>query len=199
MGQPAAADVTTVLILADRVRVGLRRPARRLARAVSTPPRDGLFFRPFGRLHPRHDFPHVALLVDGRDHARSAASSRSATVIRHAAGGVRCSCRRSPRSSRSPCCVGASRSCAGPTGSGCTRCPSLLALAGWIYVFVSATSTSLILSTIWVVAGVVSFVIWARVNRAWPFGPLEVREPYLEEQRAERTEPAQVARDAVSA
>src|SRR4029078_9269488 len=26
---------------------------------------DGLFFRPFARLHPRHRFPHVALLVMG--------------------------------------------------------------------------------------------------------------------------------------
>ncbi len=76
---------------------------------------------------------------------------------------------------------------------------SLPALVGWIYVFVSATSTSLILSSAWVVAGVVTFPIWARVNRAWPFGPLEIREQYLDEQRARQTGPAQLVRDAVSA
>jgi hypothetical protein len=69
----------------------------------------------------------------------------------------------------------------------------------WIYVFVSATPTSLILSSAWIVAGVVAFLIWARVNRAWPFGPLEIREQYLDEQRAPQTEPSQPAPDAVSA
>jgi amino acid transporter len=77
--------------------------------------------------------------------------------------------------------------------------PSMLAMAGWIYVFVSATATSLILSTAWVAAGFVAFLIWARVNHAWPFGALEIREQYLDEQAAQPTEPAPPAPDAVAA
>ncbi|MGZ6372492.1 MAG: hypothetical protein ACXWL8_03775 [Candidatus Limnocylindria bacterium] len=69
----------------------------------------------------------------------------------------------------------------------------------WIYAFVSATPTSLILSSPWIVAGVVAFLIWARVNRAWPFGPLAIRGQYLDERRAPPTEPSQPAPDAVSA
>jgi hypothetical protein len=33
------------------------------------------------------------------------------------------------------------------------------------------------LSVAWVAAGVVAFLVWARVTRVWPFGPKEFREP----------------------
>ena len=33
-------------------------------------------------------------------------------------------------------------------------------------------------------AGVVAFLIWARIEREWPFGPRHVREEFLEEERA---------------
>src|SRR3954447_17727782 len=58
----AAADVTTVLILVTAfgsIFAGLLGGSRVPYNAA----RDGLFFRPFGRLHPRQHFPHVALLA----------------------------------------------------------------------------------------------------------------------------------------
>jgi amino acid transporter len=158
---------------------------------------DGTFFRVFGRLHHKYEFPHFALLAMGVVCAigtffnlatvigtlvavsvllQSVAQVVAVTVLR----------RRHPALRR-------------PYRQWLYPVPSLLALVGWIYVFVSATSTSLILSSASVVAGVVAFRIWPRVNRAWPFGPLEIREQYLNEQRARQTEPAQLARDAVSA
>ena len=60
----AAADVTTVLILITAfgsIYAGLLGGSRVPYNAA----RDGVFFRPFGRLHPRHRFPHVTLLVMG--------------------------------------------------------------------------------------------------------------------------------------
>jgi len=57
--------------------------------------------------------------------------------------------------------------------------PCVVALLGWIYVYVSASTMSLILSGAWIVAGLVVFAIWARINRCWPFAPVEIREAYL--------------------
>jgi hypothetical protein len=58
--------------------------------------------------------------------------------------------------------------------------------------------TSRILASVWIVAGVVALPNRARVNRAWPFGPLEIREQYLDEQRAQQTEPASAPPDIVA-
>jgi amino acid transporter len=59
-----AADVATVLILITAfasVLAGL--PGR--SRVPCNAARDKVFCPVFGRLHPRHDFPHIALLVMG--------------------------------------------------------------------------------------------------------------------------------------
>ena len=59
-----AADITTVLILVTAfgsVFAGLLGGSRVPYNAA----KDGVFFKPFGRLHPRHRFPHVALLAMG--------------------------------------------------------------------------------------------------------------------------------------
>jgi len=32
--------------------------------------------------------------------------------------------------------------------------------------------------------GAVAYLIWARYEKVWPFGPKEVREAFLEEQKA---------------
>ena len=68
--------------------------------------------------------------------------------------------------------------------------PSLAALAGWLYVYASATGTALIWSTVWLAAGVVAYLGWARYHHHWPFGPKQIREVFLEEQREH---PGQVA------
>jgi hypothetical protein len=61
--------------------------------------------------------------------------------------------------------------------------PSLVALAGWLYVYYSAGRTAIILSVSWLAAGLVAYLIWARVVRAWPSGPKLVREAYLDQQK----------------
>ena len=60
--------------------------------------------------------------------------------------------------------------------------PSLVALAGWTYVYVSAGRTPIIFSIVVLAAGIVAFLVWARFEREWPFGPKHVREAFLEEQ-----------------
>jgi amino acid transporter len=147
--------------------------------------RDRVFLGVFGRLHPRLDFPHVALLVMA---ALTAAGSfltlttvinmltTVAVLVQSVAQIVALTVlrRRQPGLRR-------------PYRQWLYPVPSLLALAGWLYVYKSATGLSIWLSVAWIVGGVLAFLGWARVNQSWPFAPPEVREAYLEEQHRTRT------------
>jgi fructoselysine transporter len=59
---------------------------------------------------------------------------------------------------------------------------SLAALAGWLYVY--ATVTALVWSAVWLAAGAVAYLGWARYHRSWPFGTKEIHEEFLEAQRS---------------
>ncbi|MFZ0043255.1 MAG: amino acid permease [Solirubrobacteraceae bacterium] len=179
----AAADITTVLILVTAfgsVFAGLMGGARVPYNAA----RDGLFFKPFGRLHPRHHIPHVALLVMGGITAvgsfftlttvinvllavfvivQAVAQIVALTVLR----------RRQPNLPR-------------PYRQWAYPVPSLLALAGWIWVYTSSGSTSIIFSLVVLAVGLITFFIWARAEGQWPFGPIEIHEEFIEEAAAER-------------
>jgi amino acid transporter len=67
--------------------------------------------------------------------------------------------------------------------------PSVLALIGWLYVFYATDRQSQLMSTGWIVLGLIAFLIWARFARQWPFGPKNVREVFLERQHAEDAAP----------
>jgi amino acid transporter len=176
-----AADVVTVLIAATAfasVFAGLLGGSRLPFNAA----RDGVFFRVFGRLHPRHNFPHVALLVMGLITAvgsffdlttvinllltvailvQSVPQIVALTVLR----------RRQPDLPR-------------PYRQWLYPLPSLIAVAGWAYVYESATLTSIVGSIVWLAAGIAVYLVWARAARTWPFAPVQVREEYLQRQHA---------------
>jgi amino acid transporter len=174
---PLAADIVTVLIIVTAfasVLTGLLGGSRVPFNAS----RDGVFFHVFGKLHPRDDFPHVALLAMGVVTAagsfldlttvinmltavavliQSVAQVAALTVLRRRQPGLR-----------------------RPYRQWLYPVPSLLALVGWTYVYVSASLSSILLSLAWIVGGVVVFLVWAKANRAWPFAPPEIHETYLE-------------------
>jgi amino acid transporter len=176
-----AADIVTVLIVITAfgsVFAGLLGGSRVPYNAA----RDRVFFGVFAKLHPTGGFPYVALLVMGVLTAagsllnlttvinmlttvavlvQSVAQIFALTVLR----------RRQPELHR-------------PYKQWLYPVPSILALAGWLYVYKSATGVSIVLSLIWIVGGVVVFLTWAKINRSWPFAPVHVREAYLEVQRA---------------
>jgi amino acid transporter len=58
--------------------------------------------------------------------------------------------------------------------------PSIVALAGWLYIYKSAGTHPILLSLAWLAAGGIAFLVWARAERTWPFGPKEIRESFLE-------------------
>jgi amino acid transporter len=177
-GRPAADAVTALILVTAMASVfaGLLGGSRVPYHAA----REGLFFAVFGRLHPKHDFPQVSLLVMGLITAvgsffmlttiinvllaviiwvQAVAQIVALTVLRRRQPGLR-----------------------RPYKQWLYPLPSLAALAGWLYVYASATVTALVWSTVWLAAGVVTYLGWARYHHSWPFGPVQVREAFLQAQ-----------------
>jgi amino acid transporter len=172
----AAASVFTVLIVVTAfasVFAGLLGGSRVPYQAAH----EKVFLSVFGRLHVRHGFPHVALVTMGVVTAvgtffdlndvinmlltatiivQSIAQIAALVVLR----------KRQPGLER-------------PYRQWLYPVPCVVALFGWLYVYVSASTPSLVLSGVWILAGLVVFVVWAKLNKSWPFAPVEVREAYL--------------------
>jgi amino acid transporter len=143
--------------------------------------REKLFFAPFGKLHPRLRFPHISLLVMGVVTAIACflplttiinalialtlftqfiAQIAALTILR----------RKQPGLKR-------------PYRQWLYPVPSILALAGWIYIFQASGWAAIRVAIGWTVLGIIAFVIWARVEHVWPFGPKEISEEFLQDQR----------------
>ena len=140
---------------------------------------EKVFLSVCGRLRAKHGFPHVALLTMGVvtaigtffDLSEVINMLLAATIIVQSVAQIAALVvlrRRQPGLAR-------------PYKQWLYPVPCVIALLGWIYVYVSASTASLILSGLWILAGIVVFAIWARANRSWPFAPVEIREAYLGE------------------
>ena len=192
-----AADVVTVLILITAlasVYTGLLGGSRVPFDAA----RDGVFFKSFGRLHPKHRFPVFGLLAMGAvttagfllaRHIDTSASHpplailitllTTVMVIVQAfaqIAAVTVLRRRQPHLAR-------------PYKMILYPLPSIVALVGWITIYAYADKANEGVHPIewsigWVVLGVIAFMIWANLEKTWPFGPKQVREQYLEAQQA---------------
>lgn len=57
--------------------------------------------------------------------------------------------------------------------------PTIIALVGWVYVYVSATWLSIALSAGWIVIGCLAFLVYARAEKTWPFGPKDIKETFV--------------------
>ncbi|MCQ4082324.1 APC family permease [Streptomyces sp. RB6PN25] len=186
------ADVVTVLILITAfasVFAGLLGGSRVPFDAA----RDKVFFRQFGRLHPRHRFPTLSLLTMGAitalafylsRHVGTSAKTPPLTVLITflttvmvivqafaQVASVSVLRRRQPHLER-------------PYRMWLYPLPSIIALAGWLTVYVFADRNNPGLHPIewslaWVALGCVAFVVWARTERTWPFGPKKIREDFL--------------------
>jgi amino acid transporter len=170
----AAADITTVLILVTAfgsIFAGLLGGSRVPYNAAV----DGVFFRPFARLHPRHNFPHVTLLVMGLVTAIGSFFTLTTVIsvllavfviVQGIAQVVALTVLRRNRPDLER-----------PYRQWLYPVPSIIALAGWAYVYASSGKTPIVFSIVVLAAGVVAFLVWARAERQWPFGPIPVSEP----------------------
>ncbi|WP_405805480.1 APC family permease [Streptomyces sp. NBC_00210] len=189
-----AAQIVTVLILITAfasVFTGLLGGSRVPYDAA----RDRVFFRPYGKLHPKHRFPMLGLATMGVVAAvgfligrhtdlatliqllttvmvivQALAQVVAVTVLRKRQPGLR-----------------------RPYRMWLYPLPSVIALVGWLVIYGYADKNSpgrhpIEWSLAWLALGCVAFVVWARYEKVWPFGPREVSEDYLTPQRT-GTEP----------
>jgi amino acid transporter len=171
-----AGDIVTVLIVVTAfasVFAGLLGGSRVPYEAA----RDKLFLPVFAKLHPKGHFPTAGLLVMGVITAiaslfplgvvinaltavivlvQSVAQIAALVVLR----------RRQPNLVR-------------PYRMWLYPVPLVVALVGWGFLYYSVDTLSKILSIAWVIVGVAAFLIWARAEQVWPFGPKEIKEEYV--------------------
>jgi amino acid transporter len=159
--------------------------------------KDGLFLPVFGRLHPRLNFPHIALLVMAAIMGIGSLFSLGNVIVMLTVVMVPVQAvaqiaalvilrRRQPGLKR-------------PYRMVLYPLPAAIALAGWLFVYYSSgwtfdptvtpTAKDYLLapgslSVYWLIAGIICFCLWARVERIWPFGPKQIREEFLSEERA---------------
>jgi amino acid transporter len=138
--------------------------------------KDRLFFPIFGRLHPKLNFPHVALLVMGVVTAIGTFLPldtvinllTAVMVLIQSIGQIAALItlrRRQPDLPR-------------PYRMWGYPIVAWIAAAGWLYIYVSSGLKMMLLSLAWLTCGIVAFLIWARAERSWPFGPKEIREEF---------------------
>ncbi|PXX12106.1 APC family permease [Mycolicibacterium moriokaense] len=58
--------------------------------------------------------------------------------------------------------------------------PTIVALVGWVYIYISASWLSIGLSACWILVGTIAFLIYAKAEHTWPFGPKEVKEAFVD-------------------
>jgi amino acid transporter len=128
---------------------------------------DGCFFKVFGKLHPEKQFPHVSLLLIGG--LSIACSFLSLQTVIDALvtmrilvqfigqiGAVRRLRHLKPESER-------------PFRMWLYPLPALVALAGWIFLFVTSGKQLMLYSALALGAGVMAFLVWSWRRRSWPF------------------------------
>jgi amino acid transporter len=128
---------------------------------------DGNFFKVFGRLHPTKPFPHISLLVVGAVSIvcslfslglviDALITTRILVQFIGQIGAVALLRRRRPDR------TGSYRMWLYPL-------PSLLALAGWIFVFVTSDVRVVLFGLATLLIGVLVFLAWSWGARRWPF------------------------------
>lgn len=186
------ADVVTVLILVTAftsVFAGLLGGSRVPYDAA----RDKVFFRQFGRLHPRHRFPSLSLLTMGvitalafylSRHVGNSLSTPPLTVLITFLTTVMVIVQAFAQIAAVTVLRRRQPALARPYRMWLYPLPSIVALAGWLTVYCFADRNNRGLHPIewslgWVALGAVLFLVWARRERTWPFGPKEIREDFL--------------------
>ena len=132
--------------------------------------RDGGFFKIFGKLHPQKQFPHISLLLIGG--LSIAASFLSLQAVIDALvtmrilvqfigqiGAVMLLRRLKPEARR-------------PFKMWLYPLPALVALLGWIFLFVTSGGQQMAYSVLAMVLGIGAFLIWSKQRKSWPFAEL---------------------------
>ncbi len=129
--------------------------------------RDGCFFKAFGKLHPRKQFPRASLLwVGGLSIASSFLSLETVIdalvtmrILVQFIGQIGALIRLrklKPDAER-------------PFRMWLYPLPVVIALAGWIFLFLTSDERQIFYSLLATATGVAAFLIWSRRKRTWPY------------------------------
>jgi amino acid transporter len=129
--------------------------------------RDGYFFSIFSRVHPKHNFPYVSLLVIGVIAIICSFFSLGVVIdvliatriIVQFIGqifAVALLRKNAPNMER-------------PYRIWLYPLPSLIALAGWLFIYLTLDRKIILFSLVALAVGVVSFLVWSRSASKWPF------------------------------
>jgi amino acid transporter len=128
---------------------------------------DGCFFKVFGKLHPKKEFPHISLLLIGGLSIACSFLSLQAVIdalvtmrilvqfIGQIGAVIRLR-KLKPNSER-------------PFKMWLYPLPALVALLGWIFLFVTSGKQQILYSVLALVTGIIAFFIWSKFSRTWPF------------------------------
>ncbi|GAA2746008.1 APC family permease [Kitasatospora cinereorecta] len=192
-----AADVVTVLILATAfasVFAGLLGGSRVPYDAA----RDGVFFRAFGRLHPKHGFPVLGLVTMvvvtaggfllGR-HLGNTADHPPLTILINLLTTVMVIVQAVAQIAALTVLRRRRPDLPRPYRMWLYPLPSIVAAVGWLVIYGYADRNApgfhpIEWSLAWVAVGCLAFVGWARREGTWPFGAKEIREYTPESQDA---------------
>ncbi|MGY6022810.1 APC family permease [Streptomyces spinosirectus] len=180
-----AADTVTVLILITAfasVFTGLLGGSRVPYDAA----RERVFFRPYAKLHPRHRFPMLGLATMGvitaagfliGRHTDLATLIQLLTTVMVIVQALAQIVALTVLRKRQPALRRPYRMWLYPI-------PSVIAFVGWCVIYGYADKNSpgrhpIEWSLAWLALGCVAFVLWARFEKVWPFGPKEISEEYL--------------------
>lgn len=142
--------------------------------------RDGVFFKVYAKLHPTKEFPVAGLITMGvgtmvgfligrfTDISTLIQLLTAVMVIVQALGQVAAVVLLRRRSDMMR-----------PYRMWLYPAPLIIAAAGWLAVYFYSDANApglhpIELSLAWVAAGVVCFLVWAKREKSWPFGPLPV-------------------------
>ena len=128
---------------------------------------DGAFFRIFGKLHRTKQFPHISLLLIGG--LSIAASFLSLQAVIDALVTMRILIQFIGQIGAVVCLRKLKPEFARPFRMWLYPLPALLALLGWIFLFVTAGPKEILYSLIALGTGVVAYLIWSRRQGIWPF------------------------------
>lgn len=191
-----AADTVTVLILITAfasVFTGLLGGSRVPYDAA----RERVFFRPYAKLHPRHRFPMLGLATMGvitavgfliGRHTDLATLIQLLTTVMVIVQALAQIVALSVLRRRQPALHRPYRMWLYPV-------PSIVAFAGWCVIYGYADKNSpgrhpIEWSLAWLALGCIAYVLWARFEKVWPFGPKEIAEEYLAASAVSDAEPA---------
>jgi len=132
---------------------------------------DGYFFKVFGRLHPKKNFPYISLVVLGSIAIvcsffslgmviDALITTRIVIQFMGQIAAVTLLRKNQPKLNR-------------PYRIWLYPLPNLLALCGWIFVFATTDLTIIAFGLGTLVLGLLCFIIWSRQTKQWPFATTE--------------------------